>query len=246
MATNQANLYQRMLQVSTEVMNVEKNMKVGTGYNSYSAVADYDVVVAVKKAEAKHGVISIPVNQEIVESKVIETISVNNNGQETKKYQYVDIVKMTVRFINVDNPSESIEVTSYGRGIDTADKGFGKASTYARKYCLLNAYKIATGEDPDKDASPVYETPAPPPAQPAPQPQAPAPAPAPAKKKIVKGNANWKNAIEYACGRLKDKNGKIVDGNLDVDARLTVIKDRYDIDDATFADLEFSLDLNTK
>ena len=35
--------------------------------------------------------------------------------------------------------------------MDTAVKGFGKASTYARKYALLNAYKIATGEDPDKD-----------------------------------------------------------------------------------------------
>ena len=60
---------------------------------------------------------------------------------------------MTLRIINVDNVSEYIDVESYGRGLDPADKGFGKASTYARKYALLNAYKIATGEDPDKDKS---------------------------------------------------------------------------------------------
>ena len=42
---------------------------------------------------------------------------------------------------------------SFGRGLDPGDKGFGKASTYARKYALLNAYKIATGEDPDENKS---------------------------------------------------------------------------------------------
>lgn len=56
---------------------------------------------------------------------------------------------MTVRIINLDKPEEYIEVESFGRGLDSGDKGFGKASTYARKYALLNAYKIATGEDPD-------------------------------------------------------------------------------------------------
>ena len=46
-----------------------------------------------------------------------------------------------------------IQVESFGKGIDSGDKGFGKASTYARKYALLNAYKIATGEDPDAEKS---------------------------------------------------------------------------------------------
>ena len=67
--------------------------------------------------------------------------------------QYVDIVKMTLRIVNLDKPEEYVEVESFGRGLDSADKGFGKASTYARKYALLNAYKIATGEDPDDTKS---------------------------------------------------------------------------------------------
>jgi hypothetical protein len=44
---------------------------------------------------------------------------------------------------------------SYGDGIDTGDKAPGKAMTYSDKYSLLKAYKVATGDDPDKDASPT-------------------------------------------------------------------------------------------
>ena len=58
-----------------------------------------------------------------------------------------------IRIVDIDKPSDYIDIESFGRGLDPGDKGFGKASTYARKYALLNAYKIATGEDPDKDKS---------------------------------------------------------------------------------------------
>ena len=155
----EGNLYQRMLNVSTEVMNVEKNTTVATGSkSSYKAVADFDVVMAVKKAEAKYGIISIPIRQELVDTQVMSYTDIYGN----QKTQFVDIVRVTMSIINVDDPSDCVEVSAYGRGIDTSDKSFGKASTYARKYCLLNAYKIATGEDPEKDASEAgrFSTPA--------------------------------------------------------------------------------------
>lgn len=60
---------------------------------------------------------------------------------------------MTLRIINLEKTDEFVDVESFGRGLDPGDKGFGKASTYARKYALLNAYKIATGEDPDENKS---------------------------------------------------------------------------------------------
>lgn len=143
------NIYQKIQAVSDEVKNVEKNLNVGTGQNSYKAVADADVLLKVKAAEKKHGLISIPVKQELVKSEVIRTAG--QGGYE--KIMYADIVKMTVRIINVENPSETLEIESFGRGLDAGDKGFGKASTYARKYALLNAYKIATGQDPDEQKS---------------------------------------------------------------------------------------------
>ena len=63
-------------------------------------------------------------------------------------------IETTYRFVNLDNPSEYIETTVYGDGLDTGDKAPGKAMTYADKYALMKAYKLSTGDDPDKEASP--------------------------------------------------------------------------------------------
>ena len=147
--TKAMNIYEKIQAVSNEVRNVEKNLVVGTGNSSYKAVGDLDVVMKVKEAETKFRVVSIPVRQELVKSEIVRVVG--SNGYE--KLTYSDIVKMTVKIVNLDNTSETIEVESFGRGLDAGDKGFGKASTYARKYALLNAYKIATGEDPDANKS---------------------------------------------------------------------------------------------
>lgn len=145
---NKINLFQKIQAVSMDVMTIEKNLTVGSGSYGYKAVSDTDVTLQVKKAEAKHGIISIPIKQEIITS---ESLRVLRKGEEA--YTFVDVVKMTTRFIDLNNTDSFIDVESFGRGVDNNDKGLGKASTYARKYALLNAYKIATGSDPDADKS---------------------------------------------------------------------------------------------
>ena len=149
------NLYEKIQLVSNEIKNIEKNMTVGKGNYAYKAVQDIDVTLEVKQAEAKYRLVSIPIKQELVKSEIVRVVK--DGGGET--IQYMDIVKMTLRIINLDNTAEFVDVESFGRGLDPGDKGFGKASTYARKYALLNAYKIATGEDPDdtksKEQTPV-------------------------------------------------------------------------------------------
>ena len=142
------NIFQKIQSVANEIKNIEKKLVVGEGKNAYNAVGDQDVTLAVKEAESKHGIVSVPFKQELVKSEILR---VANKGIETIKY--VDIVKMTTRIYNIDNPSEYIDIETFGMGLDSGDKGFGKASTYARKYALLNAYKIATGEDPDAEKS---------------------------------------------------------------------------------------------
>ena len=149
MMEQKMNIYQKIQAVAEEVRNVEKNLNIGTGQSSYKAVADIDVLMKVKEAEKKFGLVSIPVKQELVKSEILRTVG--QGGYE--KINYVDVVKMTLRIINIENPDETVEVESFGRGLDAGDKGFGKASTYARKYALLNAYKIATGQDPDEQKS---------------------------------------------------------------------------------------------
>ena len=148
------NIYQKIQNVANDIGNIEKDMTVGKGNYSYKAISDLQVVLKVKEFETKHGLVSIPLKQELIKSEVIKTVK--NDGKEG--ISYVDIIKMTVRIINLDDIAEFIEIESFGRGLDPSDKGFGKASTYARKYALLNAYKIATGEDPDKDKSEKTES----------------------------------------------------------------------------------------
>lgn len=145
------NLFEKIQAVSMEVMNIEKDMQVGSGNSAYKAVSDTAVISAVKRAEEKYKLISIPIKVERIDGDVILGV-VDQYGKQSKTY--VDNIKMTTEIIDLENPTDRISVESFGKGIDTGDKGFGKASTYARKYALLNAYKIFTGEDPDKDASP--------------------------------------------------------------------------------------------
>jgi len=146
------NLYEKIQAVSIEIMNIEKDMKVGSGNYSYKAISDTNVTLQVKRAEQKHRILSIPVKQELINSEIVKQMK-----GDRESILYIDNIKMTVRLIDLDDTSSFIDVESYGKGIDSSDKGFGKASTYARKYALLNAYKIATGEDPDAEKSQEIE-----------------------------------------------------------------------------------------
>jgi hypothetical protein len=149
MEEKKLNLYEKIQAIGNEIRNIEKSLVVGSGSYSYKAVGDLDVTLTVKDYEQKHRVVSIPIKQELINSEIVRTIK--NDGKES--LTYVDTIKMTVRITDLDNTKEFIDIESFGKGIDSGDKGLGKASTYARKYALLNAYKIATGEDPDAEKS---------------------------------------------------------------------------------------------
>lgn len=147
--TKEMNIHEKIQAVSIEVMNIEKDMTVGEGRFSYKAVSDNVVTLAVKRAERKYRINSIPVKQEIIDTQIVKVIrSKGNEGTD-----YVDTIKTTIEITDLDKPEDKVYVESCGRGLDSGDKGLGKAMTYARKYALLNAYKIATGEDPDGDRS---------------------------------------------------------------------------------------------
>lgn len=142
------NIYQKMSAITKEISTVAKNLQVGEGKNQYKAVGEADVLAAVKPIEIKHGVYSYPYDREIVESG--EMVSTTKYGDRKSLYLRV---KTIYRFVNVDEPSEFIDITTYGDGVDSQDKAPGKAMTYGDKYALLKAYKIQTGDDPDQNES---------------------------------------------------------------------------------------------
>lgn len=143
------NIIQRMAAATAELGTVAKNLLIEAGKNTYKAVSERDVIDAVKPVEAKFGIYSYPVSREIVESDQLESETYDGK----KKTTFFFRTKVVYRFVNVDEPTDYIEVTSYGDGMDSGDKSPGKSMTYADKLALLKAYKISTGEDPDQEAS---------------------------------------------------------------------------------------------
>ena len=149
METNKMNIYQKMLEATKKIGVVAKNLNVEMGKSkSYKAVSERDILDAVKPIEVELGIYSYPHSREIVETQVLETAKAD---YVTK--QLFMRLETVYRFINTDNPSEYVDITTYGDGVDSQDKATGKAMTYADKYALMKAYKISTGEDLDAEAS---------------------------------------------------------------------------------------------
>lgn len=147
------NIYEKLSKITMEIATVAKNLQVETGGGKgYKAVSEGDVLAAVKPIEAKYGVYSFPAIRRIVDSgEIVTTKTYKGELQESKRLFLR--VETVYRFVNIDKPEEYVDVTVYGDGVDTQDKAPGKAMTYADKYALLKAYKIQTGDDPDRDAS---------------------------------------------------------------------------------------------
>lgn len=143
------NIYERMSDITSELTAVAKNLLVGEGRNQYKAVGEADVLAAVRPLEAKHRVYSYPYDREIIDAQLMIKEK-EWKGNVTKTQQQFIRIKTVYRFVNIDNPEEHIDITSYGDGVDSQDKAPGKAITYSDKYALLKAYKIITGEDPDQ------------------------------------------------------------------------------------------------
>ncbi len=116
-----------------EVSYIQKAEKKA-GMN-YRAVMHDDVTALVRPQFVKHGIVYHPV--EPFEFKV--------DGNRVE-------LKLTLRFVNVDNPQEFFDVPSMGFGIDNSDKGSGKAISYAVKYALLKCLGLESGDDPDKES----------------------------------------------------------------------------------------------
>lgn len=143
------NIYQKMSLATSKIQTVTKKLKVGEGTKGeYKAVRETDVLNAVKPIEAEVGIYSYPADRKLLQA---ERVTFKNKYGDTENF--VIKLETTYRFVNIDKPDEFIEIKTYGDGVDSQDKAPGKAMTYADKYALLKAYKIATGDDPDKNKS---------------------------------------------------------------------------------------------
>ena len=125
------NLYQRMLAIMADVRYIQKSDKKVN--NQYSFVTHDSVTKALHDPLVTHGVLVIPTVREM-----------RQDGNRT-------VAVVDVTFVNVDSPDQTLQVTYTGYGIDTQDKGPGKAVSYAVKYALLKVFCLETGDDPERD-----------------------------------------------------------------------------------------------
>jgi hypothetical protein len=123
------NIAQRINAAMAEVDYIQKEKKSGMNYS----IVSHDAVTAkVRPILQRHGVVYYPRN-----------IQVSQNGNRTEAV-------MVVRFENMDDRSDFIDVVSVGYGVDQQDKGPGKAISYGVKYALLKLLGLETGDDPDE------------------------------------------------------------------------------------------------
>lgn len=127
------NVHQRLAAAMGEVDYIQKERKQGMNYT----IVSHDAVTAkVRPVLLKHGIVYYPVRCDHT-----------HNGNRAE-------CAMTVRFVNVDQPTDFFDVPTFGYGIDPQDKGPGKAMSYAVKYALLKALGLETGDDPDTESLP--------------------------------------------------------------------------------------------
>lgn len=137
MSEQAMNIYQRLAQVMGEVSYIQKEKKAEMKYS----IVSHDAVTAkVRPVLLKAGIVYHPINMEW-----------QQNGNRTE-------VTLSVRFVNIDQPNDYMDVPALGFGIDQQDKGPGKAISYAVKYALLKALGLETGDDPDQEQQVVHET----------------------------------------------------------------------------------------
>lgn len=143
------NIFQKMSLATNKIQTVAKNLKVGEGTKSeYKAVSEADILNAIKPVEYELGIYSYPYDRKLIKE---ERVTFKNKFGDMDNF--VIRIETIYRFVNIEKPDEFIDIKTYGDGVDSQDKAPGKAMTYADKYALLKAYKIQTGDDPDKNKS---------------------------------------------------------------------------------------------
>lgn len=134
------NILQRINAVMKAVDYIQKEKKAGMRYS----IVSHDAVTAkVRPLMVEHGIVYYP--------SELRCEQVGNRTQAS----------MSVRFVNIDDPSDFISVETAGYGIDDQDKGPGKAISYAVKYALLKAFGLESGDDPDLEQDAVHKPPMP-------------------------------------------------------------------------------------
>lgn len=135
-----APLIMRLWRAGNEIGKLEKDAeheirKDGKKVGAFNYITHDQVVQHVKVAFKKHGIAVLPTVEEC-----------KQDGNRT-------VMKVLVTLMNVDKPEDHLQTVSIGYGVDSSDKGPGKAYSYAMKYAYMKLLMLNSADDIEQDGT---------------------------------------------------------------------------------------------
>lgn len=125
-------LNEKMFRIMTNVDKVIKDLDVKFKEVKYKGISHDQVTEIIRK--------------QLILERILSIVHVKNHIQDGNRTE----VDIEIEFRDVDS-EDVIIVPGFGYGIDTQDKGPGKAISYAVKYVYLKTFCLLTGDDPERD-----------------------------------------------------------------------------------------------
>ena len=140
-------LAKAVLNVMKTVKGIEKGMTVGSGNFQYKGVSDYEVKKLYLQAMTENELCILPIDTD-AKTTINTWEETNNYGTKQKQSVFTEV---KTKYLLLHSSGESQVLSGYGQGVDSQDKGAGKATTYALKYTLLYTFLTPTGKIDDAD-----------------------------------------------------------------------------------------------
>ena len=134
------NIYQKLVEVRKGVLYLQKENQG----HQFKYVSSSQTLSALREKMDELGLLLVP-------SILEEHLHTKWANKEAGATEHMTELVVEFTWINAEKPEEKITCRWYGQGLDTGEKGVGKAVTYAEKYFLLKFFNIATDKD-DPDA----------------------------------------------------------------------------------------------
>lgn len=129
----------KLARIYVEVDRFAKTKTVSGSGPSFKYTPVEEIADELRKKMGDAGIVMVPSHIEVVAS---EDAGTTKSG--TTRWRHVVLVDWTLT-----DGTDSLTVSSVGESMDTGDKGMNKAQTAARKYALIGAFQLSTGDDPD-------------------------------------------------------------------------------------------------
>ncbi len=134
-------IWQKFLEIRKAIPAIQSDAY--NEFHKFKYPSSANVLIKLREQTDKLNLLLVP--------RLLNTPKVQKHKTKDGKEQFFTEIDIKYTWINVDPPNEQVKCRWYGQGLDDAEKGLGKALTYAEKFFLLKFFNIATSDmDPDK------------------------------------------------------------------------------------------------